>query len=153
MFLALLLFWVVFNGRITLEILLVGAAVSAVLTRFWKKLFGGTGRLLPSAGVLWRYFKYVCGLTLEIISCSIKVMHLVLHPEEEVRPQLLTFRTGLREDSHRVVLANSITLTPGTITVGLQGDLIRVHGLDASFLEGIEDCDMVRRLKQMEEAE
>lgn len=152
MFLALLLFWVIFNGRVTVEILLVGIVVSAVLTVFWKKLFGGSGRLLPAPGVIWGYFKYVCGLTLEIISCSVKVMHLVLHPQEEVRPQLLTFRTGLQKDSHRVVLANSITLTPGTITVGLQDDLMRVHGLDASFLEGIEDCDMVRRLAQMEEA-
>lgn len=151
MFLALLLLWLIFNGRITLEILAVGAFVSAALTFMWRKIFMPSRNVvLPGAGMLVRYLKYFGALVLEMISCSLKVMYLVLHPEEEIRPQLKTFKTRLEKEHHKVILANSITLTPGTITVGLKGDKLRVHGLDASMLEGIEDCDMVRRLEKME---
>ena len=151
MFLGLLILWVIFNGRITLEILLVGAAVSAALTNMWRKLFSASHHVvIPGIGMLWRYVRYFCALVLEMINSSIRVMYLILHPEEEIKPQLVTFRTKLKKENHKVILANSITLTPGTITVGLKGDKMRVHGLDASLLEGIEDSDMVRRLEKME---
>lgn len=152
MFLVLLLFWIIFNGKVTTEIVLFGIVISAALTCLWHKMFGAKrNAVLPSPEMVWRYLKYCVNLILEIIDCNIKVMRLILHPSEEVRPQLVTFHTNLKKDHHKVILANSITLTPGTITVGLQGDSIRVHGLDASFTEGIEDCDMVRSLEKMEE--
>ena len=151
MFLGLLILWVIFNGRITIEILLVGAAASAALTYMWRKIFSVSRHVvIPGFEMLWRYVRYFGALVLEMISSSIRVMYLILHPEEEVKPQLVTFRTKLKKENHKVILANSITLTPGTITVGLQGDKLRVHGLDASMLEGIESCDMVRRLEKME---
>ena len=154
MFLALMIFWLVFNGRVTVEILAVGCVCSAAVTYMAKAMFGMKGNLIClSPSWMWRYFKYFVGLVIEIISCSIKVMHLVYHPQEEVRPQLLTFRVPIKNDGHKVLLANSITLTPGTITVGLLGDRMRVHGLDGQFIDGIEDCDMVRRLEKIESGE
>ncbi len=152
MFLMLLLFWLIFNGKVTLEIFLVGVVICAALTFAWHKLFRNQkNTIFPSPEMVWRYLKYFGSLVIEIIRCNLHVMHLILHPQEEIHPQLVTFRTNLKKDSHKVILANSITLTPGTITVGLQDDIIRVHGLDASFLEGIEECDMVKRLEKMEE--
>ena len=152
MFIILLLLWLVFNGRFTAEIFLVGVAVSAGLTFLWHRVFH-TKRytLLPTPGMVWRSLCYFGALLLEVIRCNLQVIRLILHPGEEIRPQLVTFRKKLTDDTHKVVLANSITLTPGTITVGLQDDTLLVHGLDASFLEGIESCDMVRRLEKMEE--
>ena len=152
MFVILLLFWFIFNGRITLEITLVGAVVSAAITFMWHKLFHTRkNTVLPSFQTVRRSVGYFIHLVVEIFECNISVMRLILHPGEEIHPQLVTFRTKLKDDSHKVILANSITLTPGTITVGLQDDLIRVHGLDKSFLEGIEHCEMVERLEKMEE--
>ena len=154
MFLMLLVFWLIFNGRITTEIVLVGIAVSAAITAFWRKIFHTKrNTVLISPKTAWQFLCYFGNLIIEIIRCNLQVMRLILHPKEEIHPQLVTFRTKLQKESHRVVLANSITLTPGTITVRVQGDTIRVHGLDASFLEGIEHCDMVERLEKMEEEE
>ena len=154
MFLFLLLLWLVFNGRFTVEIFLVGAAASGALTFMWHKLFRiRCCMLLPSPGKVLRGLRYFGALVLEIIRCNLQVIRLILHPGEEIRPQLVTFRTGLKTDAHKVVLANSITLTPGTITVGLEKDQLLVHGLDASFLEGIESCDLAKRLEKMEEAD
>ncbi len=152
MFLMLLVFWLIFNGKVTTEIFLVGVAVSAALTFMWYKIFQVKRNVVvPSLSMVWRYLRYFANLILEIIRCNIQVMRLILHPQEEVHPQLITFPIKLKKESHKVILANSITLTPGTITVGLQDDTIRVHGLDASFLEGIEECDMLKRLEKMEE--
>lgn len=152
MFLMLLVFWLIFNGRVTTEILLVGVVVSAALTFMWCKIFNIKKSVFaPSVKGVWRYLKYIGNLVLEIIRCNIQVMRLILHPKEEVHPQLITFPVKLKKENHKVILANSITLTPGTITVAMQDDTIRVHGLDASFLEGIEECDMLKRLEKMEE--
>ena len=154
MFLMLLVFWLIFNGRITTEIVLVGIVVSAAITLFWRKIFyTKRNAVLPSPKAVWQYLRYFGNLVIEIIRCNLQVMRLILHPGEEIHPQLVTFRTKLKKESHRVVLANSITLTPGTITVRVQEIVFRVHGLDASFLEGIEHCDMVERLEKMEEDE
>ncbi len=152
MFLMLLVFWLIFNGRVTTEIFLVGVVVCAALTFMWRKVFGiKRNAILPSPKKIWQYLRYAGNLVIEIIRCNIQVMRLILHPKEEVHPQLVTFPVKLKKENHKVILANSITLTPGTITVGLQDNMIRVHGLDASFLDGIETCDMVNRLEQMEE--
>lgn len=154
MFLMLLILWMIFNGRVTTEIFLVGVVVCAALTFMWCKIFNIKKNVIaPSLKGVWRYLKYIGSLVLEIIRCNIQVMRLILHPKEEVHPQLITFPIKLKKDSHKVILANSITLTPGTITVVMQDDTIRVHGLDRSFLEGIEECDMLKRLEKMEEIE
>ena len=80
-------------------------------------------------------------------------MWLVLHPGEEIDPQLVYFRSGIKNEGLRVLLANSITFTPGTITVEMDGDLFRVHGLDRELAEGLADSEMVRLLKKVEEGE
>lgn len=153
MFIVLLLFWFVFNGKITTEIALVGVVVCAALTFAWHRIFKGRRHIIvPSPAMVWRYLRYIGALIVEIVRCNIQVMRLILHPKEEVHPQLKIFSLKLKDEKHRVILANSITLTPGTITVALQDDRICVHGLDASFMEGIEDCDMEKRLLKMEEA-
>lgn len=152
MFLMLLLFWLIFNGRVTWEIVLVGAVVSGTITFLWHKVFHTKkNTVLPSWRTVRQCVGYFGHLVVEIVECNIRVMRLILHPKDEIHPQLVTFRTKLKDENHKVVLANSITLTPGTITVGMQDDLIRVHGLDASFMEGIEHCEMVERLEKMEE--
>ena len=149
---ALLILWIVFNGKITLEIVAVGAVLSAAVTFMAVKIFGLRGStVLVPPGALVRYAGYFAALVIEVVRSCLQVMRLVYHPAEEVRPQLVTFRVPLKKEGHMVVLANSITLTPGTITGGVQGDRMRVYALDKSFADGIEDCDFVRRLEKMEE--
>ena len=154
MFLILLIFWMILNGKFTVEIFLTGLVICAALTFAWHKVFKNEhNTVVPSMRTVVCSLRYCWNLVVEIVRCNIKVMYLVLHPSEEIHPKLYTFKLNLKKERHRVVLANSITLTPGTITVGLQDDVIRVHGLDASLLEGIEDCEMVRQLEKIEEGE
>ena len=77
-------------------------------------------------------------------------MRLILSPSLEVEPQLRSFRTPLTSPTARAVLADSITLTPGTITVTLEGDEYLIHSLDKSLMDGIEDTSFQRELLEME---
>ena len=65
-------------------------------------------------------------------------------------PVIVRFQTDLKSDAAKVALANSITLTPGTITIGLEGDELIVHALDAELIEGIDESVFVRLLRKME---
>ena len=67
-----------------------------------------------------------------------------------MRPMLIWFETPLQEDRVRAILANSITLTAGTITVTATDGRFCVHTLDAPLAEEIEDCEFQRRLEKME---
>lgn len=151
MFIALFLFWIILNGRVTLEILLIGLVLSAALTFFCKHIFGtGHTPLLPSPRRIWNGLTYALALVKEMIACNLRVMGFILR-RKEVQPRLIYFRTKLRHEATRTVLANSITLTPGTITVSVEDDLFCVHSLDASLSETLENGPLASRLYKMEE--
>ena len=93
------------------------------------------------------YFAWLVG---EILRSAWGVMRLIWSPTLQPEPRLTAFRSGLRTEAGRVVLADSITLTPGTVTVSLQGEELLVHGLDVSMTEGLAGSDMERRIAAVE---
>ena len=75
---------------------------------------------------------------------------LIWTPDKEIQPRVPSFRTRLRTDAGKVVLANSITMTPGTITVDVQDDLFLINCLDDSFDVGTEGFEMEDRIAGIE---
>ena len=151
MFFVFLLLWIILNGRVTTEIVLIGVLFSAVFYWFICKFLGRTlGEDRIRLRRLPLMLKYAAVLVFEIIKANIDVIRLVLSPSQEVEPQLVEVRTGLREDSLRALLANSITLTPGTITVRIMSGYLEVHCLDRTLAEGLDDSVFVRMLRKME---
>ena len=153
LFILLLAMWLILNSRITLEVILFGVVISGALSwfcrrqRIWprwidRSLFRLSGKILL---YLWRLLGH-------IISSSLTVCRIILTPGlEEVQPKLLFFEPDLDEVSTRVVLGNSITLTPGTFTVGIYGDsILCVHALNGDMVEGTRHLDLTPRLKDME---
>lgn len=98
-----------------------------------------------------RALKYAFHLLVDIIKANVGVMHFILSPKYEVEPQLVYFKTDLKNDLERVVLANSITLTPGTITVSMEENLLCVHCLDKTLAEGLEHSEFEKQLIELEE--
>ena len=152
MLLLFFLVWVVFNGRLTLEIGLFGIAVAGAVFAFVCRFMGYSlekerrlYKLLPG------FFQYLYYLLKEIILANYAVSGLILSRKETVEPVLVHVRANLKTETARVILANSITLTPGTITVSLTGDQLLVHCLDKSLSEGMEDSVFVRLLQKLEE--
>lgn len=151
MLLLFFLVWIIFNGAITAEILVFGVVIALLVFAFICNFMDYSIRreiiLYKKAGYfLW----YVGTLIVEIVRANIAVIHLILSQQEIVEPVMVTFRTSLKSQAARVILANSITLTPGTITVSLQNDRLVVHCLDKSLAEGMEDSVFVKMLEKLE---
>ena len=153
MLIVYLILWFIFNERVTLEAAVVGLIVSGLVEVFAWKILGPVQRkkaatyLRLAAGSV----RYFWNLLKEIFRCNAAVIRFILSPRLEVEPELHTFRTKLRTDFARVALANSISLTPGTITCGLEEDMFCVHALDTTLGKGLESSDFERQLLQLEE--
>ena len=152
MFFFLFALWIVFNGRVTAETVLLGllfaAAIFAFACRFLNYSLAKEKKIFVLAPLLLRYLGV---LLVEIIKATFTACRFILSPTLPHDPLICRFRTPLKSDTAQAVLANSITLTPGTITVSLDDGLYTVHCLDKSLAEGIEDSRFVRLLQQIEE--
>ncbi|MDE6918177.1 MAG: Na+/H+ antiporter subunit E [Lachnospiraceae bacterium] len=154
MYVLFFLLWIVFNGRVTTEIVLFGLAVSAALYWFICKFMEFSPRrefaYLRKGGYL---LQYLCYLIKEIFIANFVTMKLICSAGRVVEPVLIAFETHFKNDISRFLLANSITLTPGTITVAVEGDRFIVHCLDRTLAEGIEASVFVKILEKIEAQE
>lgn len=149
MFIALLVLWLIFGG-LSVTSLVLGAIVSALITLFAARFMGySSARLLGAVKKIGRAAGYLLLLLREIVLANLSVIKLI-YSKKEPEPLLVRFRTGLKTDAARVLVANSITLTPGTITVGLEGDELCVHALDRSMDVGAESCTFIKKAKELE---
>lgn len=102
---------------------------------------------------LFRVLQYVFILIKEIIKANFEVIRMITSSRYEIEPAVVRFRTDLKTTPARILLANSITLTPGTITVLLEEDEYVVHCLDKSLAEGIDSSVFVSLLRKLERME
>lgn len=151
MYLLLFGLWLALNGKVTVEICLFGVGVTAALGALAYALFGYTPRRE------WAFWKrvplfcvYLAALLFEIVRANAKVLGIILHPKRELRQSLVVVETGLRSRFARFVFANSITLTPGTITVRADGSRFTVHCLSREMIDGVENGTLCRLLRRME---
>ena len=143
------LFWIILNGRITAELIGFGILISAAVSLFSVRIMGYS----PANELrFWRnlpvFILYALNLIVEIMKAAWAVMGLVVSGKKP-DPILVEFHSGLESKLQNVLLANSITLTPGTITVFLEGDHFVIHSLRREYAEGIEDSSFVRLLKKV----
>ena len=152
MFLLFFAVWVVFNGRLTLEIALFGIAVAGAVFAFVCRFMDYSLRKeLRFYKRMPAFFQYLYYLIKEIILANLTVIRMILTRREEMEPVIVHVHAKLKTETARVILANSITLTPGPITVSLTDDNLLVHCLDKSLSEGMDDSVFVRLLQKMEE--
>lgn len=153
MYILLLLLWMIFNGRITLEVFLFGAVICGWVYWFICKYMGYSWQrekqLIKKVPL---YLKYAVVLVWEIFKANIDVIKIVLSPKLEVEPALMRFHTDLKSEASWVTLANSITLTPGTYTAELENGDYVVQALDKKkFGEGLDESVFVKQLRKLEE--
>lgn len=152
MYILFFLMWIIFNGNVTTEIVLFGLGVAAAMYAFVCAFLDYSVakdiRLMKKS---LRLVQYGIVLVWEIIKANGAVMHMILSPRFQNEPVLVHFKTDLKTKTARVLLANSITLTPGTITVTLEEDEYTVHCLDKSLAEGMDSSVFVKLLHKLED--
>lgn len=101
-------------------------------------------------GLVLRSPIYLPWLIKEIVLSNLAVARIILSPKMPIRPQLVRLTASQNSEIGRVIYANSITLTPGTITLDLRGDQLLVHALADPFAEGLREGEMDRRVTDLE---
>lgn len=150
MLLLFFLVWLVFNGRITTEIVIFGLVIAACVFAFVCKFMDYSVQKEKNFYLKLVAFAAYLGLLIkEIVLANIVVIRMILSGKEVVEPVIVKFSTSLKSETARVILANSITLTPGTITVSLEDGEYTVHCLDKSLAEGMADSMFVKMLEKM----
>ena len=93
---------------------------------------------------------YCLVLVNEIVKANLTMIHYLLSPQILPEPALVRFRTDLKTHTAQVLLANSITLTPGTITVEMKDGEYLIHCYDKTMGEGLDSSVFVSMLKKLE---
>ena len=146
----LFLLWLILNARITVEIGVVGlVATGAAMLFLWKFLDWPPGRELAAIRQIPQIILYAGLLVKEILLANVFVAKVIYRKKPQ--PVIRTFRTKLKTNFARTVLANSITITPGTVTLTCEGDLLTVHCLMPELAQSLEDSSFERRLLRIEE--
>ena len=154
MFFLFFFVWIILNGRITVEIVIFGLILSAVLFYFICRFMDySMKKELMLFHLIPLFFQYFYVLIQEIVKANLCVLKIIISPEIQPEPALVYFGTDLQSELSRVILANSITLTPGSITVSLENNRFCVHCLDRELAEGMENSVFVELLKKMEAEE
>lgn len=152
-FLSLFAFWLILSGHYSPAYIFIGLFCSALVTWlthdviFYAKSGEASARYSSRVilSSLLRVITYIPWLLWEIIKANIQVAALILNPRLPVNPALIKFKTEHKLNVTRVTLANSITLTPGTITVYLRENTYVVHALTPKSASSIQNASMLNR--------
>ncbi|MCL0059369.1 Na+/H+ antiporter subunit E [Dehalococcoidia bacterium] len=139
-FILLFGFWLVLSGQMDIMHLGLGLVCSLLVALFSHDLLikEGTFRSLV---ILIRFIPYLGWLAFQIIIANINVARLVLDPRLPLRPGIIKLNSRLKSDVAQTTLANSITLTPGTMTVDVVGGDFYIHCLAIEDEEKILDIE------------
>ncbi len=151
MFLLTFFFWVLLNGKFTLEIAIFGVCIAGALYAAACRFAGySVQKDLKIAAKLPMIIRYIVVLIIEIIKANVVMAQYILTPQIAAEPALVRFNPHLKTQIAQVLLANSITLTPGTITVELKDGEYLVHCYDKSMGDGIDESVFVTLLRKLE---
>ncbi len=143
--------WLLMSGHYTTLLNSLGAASVVGVTLLVLRM-----RLPDAEGAPFRMVPGLVGylpwLVLEVFKSNLAVARVILSPRLPIQPRIVDFHGHQRTDLGRFIYANSITLTPGTITVRLDSDGFRIHALTKAALDGTEEGEMDRRVCRLEGA-
>ncbi|NLT69328.1 MAG: Na+/H+ antiporter subunit E [Verrucomicrobiaceae bacterium] len=149
-FALLFLIWVVFSGYIDVFHLTLGLLCCALVTWMSSDLLFADrtaplrSRLVQSS----RLLGYVAWLLWQIVLANIMLLRLAFGPRGGWQPQIVRYECGLETDFEKYLLANSITLTPGTVTIKILGDTYYIHAINDEAAAGL-DGEMERRIARI----
>jgi multicomponent Na+:H+ antiporter subunit E len=149
LFVVLLAVWLLWSGHFTPLLISLGV-VSCAFVAWTAWRMGVVDREGLPVEISPRVLAYLPYLALEIVKANIDVARRIVTPRMPIGPRVFRTTAGQRTDLGRTIYANSITLTPGTVSVDLDGDEITVHALTAEAQAGVENEEMNRRVVRVE---
>ena len=135
----LLMAWPFVDGAVDLQMLTAGIIASAIVAMLFHDVFPKDHHVFTSPVRIFWLLLYLPVLFYYVLKANLDVVYRALHPKMPIRPGIVKIKTNLKTDSAITTLANSITLTPGTLTVDLTDDgFMYIHWINVKTddLEG-----------------
>jgi len=138
-FIFLFLVWLCLTSSLKIQELFAGVIASFILALFFNKSYLNLG--LPPLTIRRVIFlvAYIFILFKEIAKANLDVAYRILHPKMPIKPGIVVIKTRLKQDLAKMILANSITLTPGTFTLDILGDNLLIHWINVKT-ENVEEA-------------
>ncbi|MDZ4180835.1 MAG: Na+/H+ antiporter subunit E [Coriobacteriia bacterium] len=146
---ALFAFWLALSGWSSAADLVVGLTVSVVLGVWAARFLWPDDTPVLTLRQIVRLLLYAPRLWVSMVVAALQVAEVVLDPRMPISPVIVSHRTSFARSTSRVAFANSITLTPGTLTVDVDGDILYIHCLAERFATDIATGDLERRVSRV----
>jgi multicomponent Na+:H+ antiporter subunit E len=147
--LALYGLWLLLSGYFVALLLSLGAGsvIAVVWIAHRMDVIDHEGHPIHLTG---RAFLYWPWLIVEIVKSNIDVAKVILSAKMPINPTVIEVKATQETELGQVIYANSITLTPGTVTIAIDRDIMSVHALTRDAAQGLQTGDMDRRVTAME---
>ena len=149
LFLLLAAIWQLWSGHTETLILVFGLLSCLIVTLMARRMDRTDGSFVDWM-LAARSLLYVPWLLLEIVKSNLQVAGVILNPRLAIRPRLVRVKGSQKTELGQVIYANSITLTPGTITLDVRDGEFLVHALTEEAAAGVESGNMDRRVTALE---
>nr|WP_051541740.1 Na+/H+ antiporter subunit E [Clostridium lundense] len=145
-------FWVVLCESLNMEISIIGSLVCYFIFKFNRDLIMERDNFFKTKGKTIIYsLKYFAILIREIFKSNFHVAKIVLSPKMDISPQVVTIDTNIKSPLCKTLLANSITLTPGTLTLLMEDKKLTIHCLQRENVNDLLQSDFEKILLKAEE--
>ena len=145
----LFVFWLALSGHYTPFLMTAGALSAALCVLAMIRARVADAEAAPLE-LLWSAVTYFPWLIREIVKSAWSVTKTILHPSLPISPTMTVVRASQKTSAGIATYANSITLTPGTITVGVNGNELVIHALVTEGAVDLEEGGMDRRVSRFE---
>jgi len=149
LFVTLMVVWLLFSGHYNATLITYGVLSCLGVVALIAHLRILDEEALP-AHLAFRAFFYVPWLFKEVVLSNLAVAKVILSPKLPIHPRILRIEASQKTDVGLVIYANSITLTPGTVTLDVRHGKFLVHALTTDSAEGLLNGEMDRRVSHLE---
>jgi multicomponent Na+:H+ antiporter subunit E len=132
-----MLIWVIANGTLAVDTLITGVVVCAAIALAFASFARVYSVIRWSPKVIFYYLMYFAVFLVELTKANLNVMRLVFSPRIAIEPGIVEIKTSLKSPIGRLALANSITLTPGTLVVDIKEDSLFIHWINVSATDPV----------------
>ncbi|HSA33805.1 MAG TPA: Na+/H+ antiporter subunit E [bacterium] len=131
LFATLFIFWLLLNNSLAGDVLLIGIVATLLIALLFRGGRSPVSGFRPTPRAVAATFGYLIFFLAELVRSNLHIARVVLSPSLPISPAIVKVRTRLKSPMGRLLLANSITLTPGTLTVEIDGEWLYIHWVNA----------------------
>ena len=143
LWLLLTLLWIAANSSLAVESVASGVLISAALAFIFTQKTGVWQGIRFSPPRFYHFIRYTGVFAVELVRANINMMRYVYAPRIDITPGIVKIKTGLKSPLGRLALANSIALTPGSLVLDIEDDVLFIHWIDLKTIDPDEATRMI----------